>query len=340
MPRKLRDQVIVVTGASSGIGRETAIEAGRRGARLVLAARNQQALDDVVRRIEHAGGQAHAVVADVAEPEQVQRLADEAVRRFGRIDTWVNNAAISIYGTIDQLQPEELDRVIRVNLLGVMYGCRAAVLQMKRPRDAGGGGGTIINVGSALSDRAVPLASIYVASKFAVRGFTDALRMDLSREAPDIHVTLVLPASINTPLFSHARSRLGVKPRPIPPVYEPRVVADAILHAAEHPTRDIYAGDAGKALAIMERISPRLTDWWMLQGGRMFRKQKSTAPGNARDNLFQPMEGAGQSTGEWSDESFAASPYTRQVEMHPMRKPFLLGAAAVGALWLVRRLVR
>jgi short-subunit dehydrogenase len=329
MPRRLREQVIVITGASSGIGRDTAIEAGRCGAAVVLAARNEQALEEVATQIRQEGGRAHAVVTDVSDWSQVRRLADEAVRHFGRIDTWVNNAAISLYSPVDKLEPQELEQVLRVNVVGLMLGCRAAMEKMK-PR----GGGTIINLGSALSDRAVPLASAYVASKFAVRGFTDALRMELKHERSRIEVVLVLPASINTPLFARARSKLGVKPRPIPPVYDPRVVTEAILSSCVRPQRQVYAGQAGRALAILERFSPRLLDWWMLQGGRMFRKQVTDVPTPAEDNLFKPVPGPGQARGEWSGE---VVPHIPRPVRRQMRGPVLIAMGLLGAALLFRR---
>ena len=339
MPRRLSDQVVVITGASSGIGRETALELGKRGASVVLAARNEVALQAVAREVERQGGKAQVVVTDVADSDQVNRLAHSAVDRFGRIDTWVNNAGISTYGTVEQMTVEEIDRVIRVNLMGVIHGVKAVLPHLKRQ-----GHGTIINVASALGERSVPLQAAYCASKHGVKGFTEALRLELDHERSGISVTLVLPSSINTPLFSHARSRMGVKPRPIPPIYEPRVVAEAILFAAEHPRRDIVVGGGGKLLTVMERVSPSLVDWYMLQGGRMFKQQQTSQPDEGRDNLILPSNGtgseSGSTTGEFGQESHAASPLTRYLELHPNRKRVLFGAALVGAAALVRRVGR
>ncbi|HEX2193875.1 MAG TPA: SDR family oxidoreductase, partial [Candidatus Limnocylindria bacterium] len=236
MARPLRDQVVVITGASQGIGRQTAIAMAKQGASIVAAARNEEALNELARQVERLGGTPEPVVADVAEYDQVARLAQRALERFGRIDTWVNNAAVSVYATVDDLEPAELERVVQVNLLGVMYGSKVAVQHMR-----GRGGGTIVNVGSALSERAVPLQSAYVATKHGIQGFSEALRLELAHQQAGIDVVLILPSSINTPLFTLARSKLGVQPAPIPPVYEPSVVAEAICHAAEHGGRRLHA---------------------------------------------------------------------------------------------------
>jgi len=335
MARPLSDQVVVITGASQGIGRETALQMARRRASLVLAARNEEALLELAVQVERLGGQAETVVTDVAEYEQVERLAQRAVDRFGRIDTWVNNAAVSIYATVEQLEPDEMERLVQVNLLGQMYGSKVAVAHMK-PR----GEGTIINIGSALSERAIPLQSAYVASKHAVQGFTEALRLELIHESAGIDVVLILPSSINTPLFNFARSKLGVQPMPVPPVYEPRVVAEAICHAAEHGGREIVAGGWGKLLIIGQQLSGSLLDRYMLQGGRSFEQQKTSRPDDARDNLFDPSSGAGSTTGEFGEGSKSTSLYTTYLELHPNRKRFVVTALLVGALAFIRRIGR
>ena len=332
MPRPLNRQTIVITGASSGIGRETAVEAGKRGASVVLAARNEDALQEAARRIEQEGGRALVVPTDVGDWEQVERLAGAAVEHFGRIDTWVNNASVSTYAAVEETTAEEFDRVVQVNLMGTIYGVKAVLPYMKRQ-----GEGTIINVGSVLSERSVPLQSGYCAAKHGVKGFTEALRMELAREKSGINVTLILPSSINTPFFNHARSKMGVKPQPIPPVYEPRVVAEAILFAAEHPRRDIFAGGAGKMFAVMEAISAPLVDRYMLQGDRMFKQQQTDQPDDGRDNLFAPMNGGGRTRGDFGKGSWSASPYTRYLELHPNRKRLVLTAALVGVVALLQR---
>lgn len=331
MPRPLHQQTIVITGASSGIGRETAVEAGARGANVVLAARGEPALHEVAREIEAAGGRALVVPTDVGDRAQVERLAGAAVEHFGRIDTWVNDASVSVYATVEETTPEEFERVVQVNLMGTVYGCKAALPYMKQQ-----GGGTLINVSSTLAERAVPLMVSYCAAKHAVKGFTEGLRMELAREGNDIHVVQILPSSINTPFFDHARSKLGVKPQPIPPVYEPRVVAEAILFAAEHPRRDIYAGGFGRLLSVMGKISGPLTDRYMLLGGQMFKQQKSDQPDDGRDSLFAP-QGPNAVRGNYAGMTMPVSPYTRYLELHPNRKRIVAAALLAGAAALLAR---
>jgi short-subunit dehydrogenase len=327
----LDGQVVVITGASQGIGRETALQMARRGASLVLAARNEEALGELAHEVERLGGQAEIAPTDVAEHAQVELLGQRAMDRFGRIDTWVNNAAVSVYASLDEMTPEEIERVVRVNLLGQMHGAQVAVRHMK-PR----GQGRIINVGSALSERAVPLQSAYVASKHGVQGFGEALRLEMEHQRTGIEVVVILPSSINTPLFNFARSKMGVKPMPIPPVYEPRVVAQAICHAAEHGGREIVAGGWGKLLILAQRLSPSLLDRYMLQDGRSFAQQQTGEPEDRRDNLFEPSTGPGSTTGDFGEGSTATSVYTSVFELHPNRKRLALAAALAGTLVAVR----
>jgi short-subunit dehydrogenase len=326
------DQVVVITGASQGIGRETALLMADRGAAVVAAARNETALRTLVDEIERAGGRAEAVVADVADYDAVERIAERALERFGRIDTWVNNAAVSVYAPLDDMTPEEVDRVLRVNLLGQIHGAKVAVRTM-RPR----GQGTIINVGSALSERAIPLQSAYVAAKHGVAGFTEALRLELMESAPGIDVVLILPSSIDTPLFNFARSKLGRMPQPVPPVYEPRTVAEAITHAAEHGGRDIVVGGWGKMLIIGQRLSSSLLDRYMAQGRRTERQQVTTRSDDPRDNLFEPSTGPGSTRGDFGDGAKPVSLYTRELELHPMRKRLLVLVALLAGLTAIRK---
>ena len=235
----------------------------------------------------------------------------------------------------EEMTVEEIDRVVRVNLLGQLYGVKAAIPFMRRD-----GGGTIVNVGSALSARAVPLQATYVATKHAIKGFSEALRLELEHEQTGISVTLIMPASINTPLFSQARSRLGVRPAPVPPVYEPRVVAEAILFAAEHPRREIVVGGWGKLLVSGQWLSPSLLDRYMTHAGRLFKQQRTENPDTGRDNLMAPIPGPGSTTGEFGENSKSTSLYTRHLELHPNRKRSIAAASLLGVLLLVRRLGR
>jgi short-subunit dehydrogenase len=331
--KPLSEHVVVVTGASSGVGRETARLLGERGATVVLSARNEEALQSAAEEVRRLGGKALVHPADVSSWDQVEGLRDRAVAEFGAIDTWVNSAAVAVYGTVvDDLSAEEIHRVVEVTQMGQIYGMKVAAEQM---RDQGSG--VIVNVASALGRRSVPLQAPYCAAKHAVVGFAESLRMELAREAPGVHVTTLLPSSINTPLFVHARSKMQVLPMPIPPIYEPRVVAKVVAEVAETPRRDVVVGGGGKMLTAMQRVSPALADAFMLGPGKAFAKQKTDEPDNGKDNLFAPMGGSGSVTGQFGEKSKSTSVYTEQLEMHPGRQRSLLAAVAVLVFLSARR---
>jgi NAD(P)-dependent dehydrogenase (short-subunit alcohol dehydrogenase family) len=327
----ISQQVVVITGASSGIGRACALAFARAGASVVLAARNAAALQQVATEIEDLGAQAHFVVTDVGIWQDVARLAEQALDRFGRIDTWVNNAAVNEHATVEQMTIKEIDRIIQVNLMGQIYGMKAALVPMRAQQS-----GTIINVGSILSLRGAPLHAPYVAAKHGIAGFTETLRLELMHEKLPIHVTLVMPSYINTPLFVNSRSKLGVKPKPVPPVYEPEVVAEAVLFAAEHPRRDIIVGGQGALVGLLQWISPALLDRLMVMRGLMFEQQKTTQPDDGVDNLFEPTRGTGSVRGEW-EPALRSSFYTRHLELYPNRKRLLYALLGGGLFMLVRR---
>ncbi|MBA3549242.1 MAG: SDR family NAD(P)-dependent oxidoreductase [Nannocystis sp.] len=328
MKKPIADQVVVVTGASSGIGREVTIQLVNRGATVVAVARDLERLEALAASLALARGRIEVATADVAVWEQVRGVAEATVQQFGRIDTWVNNAAVSMYATVADSTVEEIARVIEVNLLGQVHGVKAALPAMQAQ-----GRGTIINVASVLAGRSVPLQSAYCASKHGVQGFMEALRMELQYQSPGIDVTVILPSSMNTPLFSHALSKLGVMPKPIPPIYAPQVAADAIVFAAEHPRRDIVAGGAGKALLILQRLCPDVLDWYMTSGGRFFRKQRTLLPDDGQNNLFSPVQGPGEVRGIFGEDAARTSLYTRIFEYYPRLKSAtaaLIGPWALG----------
>jgi len=306
----LREQVMVITGASSGIGLVTAKEAAARGACVVLAARNHQDLQHAVDEIRRHGGRAIHIVADVADRAQVERIADAAVREFGRVDTWVNNAAVSAYGRITDMPIEDMRRQMDVNYWGQVYGSIAAVRHLRER------GGALINVGSALCDRAIPLQGNYCAAKHALKAFTDTLRMELEEEGVPISVTLVKPASIDTPFFEKARTYLDVEPQPVPPVYAPEVVADVITEAAQRPIRELIAGGSGAKLSAA-RFVPRLADLYMERW--TFDAQSTDTPVNGRpDNLYEPVADDGGERGRnWTRHTRGSSVYTRAF-LHPL----------------------
>jgi NAD(P)-dependent dehydrogenase (short-subunit alcohol dehydrogenase family) len=328
--KPIAEQVVVITGTSNGIGRATALAFAERGASVVLAARNTEALQVVADQIAARGGQAHVVVTDVGSWQQVEHLANEALRRFGRIDTWVNNAAVNEHATVEQMTIEEIDRIIQVDLMGQIYGMKAALEPMRRQRS-----GNIINVGSVLSTRAAPLHAPYVAAKHGIAGFTDTLRLELMYEKMPINLTLILPGYIDTPLFVNSRSKLGVKPKPVPPIYAPELVADAILFAAEHPRRQIFVGAQAAFVNLLQRISPQLVDRLMLVRGFMFEQQKTNEPDDGFDNLFQPSRGPGSITGGWTRKPHDSF-YTRHLDFYPYRKAVLWAALGWGLFRLAR----
>jgi short-subunit dehydrogenase len=324
--KNLGEQVIVITGASSGIGRATAKMAAKAGARLVLAARSETALDELVEEIIASGGEAIAVVADVGQEKDVDRIAATANSHFGGFDTWVNNAGVSIYGSLTEVPLEDQRRLFETNYWGVVYGSLVAAAHLSR------NGGAIINVGSIVSDRAMPLQGAYSASKHAVKGFTDALRMELEHEEVPVSVTLIKPGAINTPYTQHAKNYLDVEPKFPPPVYAPEVVAEAILHCAQNPVRDLFVGGSGKALATAEKYAPRVTD--KLMDLLAFDSQKSDKPNVDRDeNGLDGPSGGGATHGNHEGYVAESSIYTQSV-MHPLVAGGLL-LAGIGLAYAV-----
>jgi short-subunit dehydrogenase len=254
--KPLDQQVIVITGASSGIGLATAETAAKRGAKVVLAARSAQTLDAVVLpRITGAGGQAIAVECDVADRGQVERVAQEAVARFGRIDTWVNNAGVAIYGRIEEVSEADNRRLFDTNFWGVVNGSLAALPHLRKQ------GGALINIGSEVSEAAVPMLGMYVASKHAVKGFTDALRIEIERldKAP-VSITLIQPTATDTPFDEHGKNYMEQEPNLPSPMLDPQQVADAVLEAAVKPTRDTRVGVMSKLNTFTAKNLPGLAD--------------------------------------------------------------------------------
>jgi NAD(P)-dependent dehydrogenase (short-subunit alcohol dehydrogenase family) len=330
--KPIEEQVVVLTGASSGIGREAALRFAARGARVILAARDEAALRDLEKVIRAQGGQAVAVPTDVSQWPEVERLAQRAVEAFGRIDTWVNIAAVSTYATVEQLSLDEFHRVMDVNFFGQVHGCRAALPHLKAQ-----GRGALICIGSALSDRAVPLQAAYCASKHALKGFVEALRVEQLHDGSEIQITLVKPSSMNTPLFDQALTRMGYKPKPISPVYAPAIAADIIVHCAAHRERDIVAGGAAKLLTGLETVGGPLLDWWQEKTAYSGQRSTEPKPDAAPNNLWQPLPGMGRSEGTFKARRFSA--YTR-LRLQPRLAAATIGALSAVALARARRSAR
>ncbi|MBO0816186.1 MAG: SDR family oxidoreductase [Actinobacteria bacterium] len=283
----MESQTVVVTGASAGIGRATARLFGERGANVGLIARGQAGLDGAAREVEEAGGKAVAVSADVADYQQVTAAAQQIEDRLGPIDVWVNVAFTSVFAPFAEITAEEFRRVTEVSYLGFVYGTMAALHRM-RPR----GQGTIVQVGSALGERSIPLQSAYCGAKHAVNGFTSSLRCELLHERSGVHVTVVQMPAVNTPQFSWVRSRLPKHPQPVPPIYQPEVAARSVVYAADHPRRRQYwVGASATATILGNRVAPALLDRYLARTGYGSQQTAEPADPDRPDNLLQPVDG-------------------------------------------------
>ena len=322
--KKLNEQVIVLTGATSGIGLVTARMAAERGAKLLLVARNEDALKQLTDEINGSGGEAHYVAADVGIEADVKKIAAEALNKFGTFDTWINNAGVTIYGKLEDVPIDDLRQLFETNFWGVVYGSLIAARNLKTT------GGALINLGSTLSDVAIPLQGMYCASKHAVKGFTDALRIELEAEDAPISVTLIKPSAIDTPYTDHARNYLKNEPQNPPPVYSPETVAEAILHCAENPTRDVFIGAGGKAMSVMGKVAPRTTDI-VMENSMLSIQKKDEKPKNGRlEGLYESHDASLKERGHYDGHVMESSIYTTGT-LHPKSVSVGVMAAALGA---------
>jgi NAD(P)-dependent dehydrogenase (short-subunit alcohol dehydrogenase family) len=294
--KPINQQVVAVVGASSGIGREAALQFAKRGAKLVVSGRSESKLASLVDEIRGFGSEVTTVVADVTVFEQVKAIADRTVEVYGRLDTWVHCPAIAVYAPFDRTTPEEFQRVIDVGLMGQVYGAMAALPHLKRE-----GRGVLIHVSSVLGRRSLPLQSSYCTAKHGMEGFIESLRVELQHEGIPISVTSVKPAAVNTPLYNNALTRLGVKPASLPPFYDPSLVADAILYVAEHPTRDFLVGDAARALDVLQRLSPSLVDFILERVAFQLQRTSQPKSEDAPNNIYEPVPANDRVKGDFNN---------------------------------------
>jgi NAD(P)-dependent dehydrogenase (short-subunit alcohol dehydrogenase family) len=283
---RTKAEVVVVTGASAGVGRATAQEFARHGASVALLARGHDGLEGARRDVETLGGKALVLPTDVADAAAVEAAADAAERAFGPIDIWVNDAMASVFSPFHQMTADEFKRVTEVTYLGYVYGTMSALRRML-PRDRG----TIVQVGSALAYRSIPLQSAYCGAKHAIAGFTDSIRCELIHDHSNVHITMVQMPALNTPQFSWVESRLPRKPQPVPPIYQPEVAARAIYWAAHHRRRELYVGSSTVAAIVGNKVAPGVLDHYLGRTGYDSQQTNEPADPNRANNLWEPVAG-------------------------------------------------
>jgi NAD(P)-dependent dehydrogenase (short-subunit alcohol dehydrogenase family) len=307
--KPVHDQVVVVFGASSGMGRASAKLFAAKGAKVVAAARGAEGLASLKAEIEAAGGTCVTQVADVSAFEQVKSVADLAIAHFGRIDTWVGVAGVWATASFEETKPEELYRIIQVNLFGQAHGMWAALPHLKRNLERGEPGGAIICFSSVLGQLGHPMTSAYCASKHGLNGMVDALRIELKQQNLPISVTTIMPFGTNTPIYDTGLSRIGFTPRPAPPIVQPEVVAEAVVYAAENPVRQVYGSGIAKALVMVNQLVPELMDDFMAVNlSPEKQKSKKAIADNEPNGLYFPVADW-RIHGDFDDESIDRSPY-------------------------------
>ncbi|MFD5053147.1 SDR family oxidoreductase [Streptomyces tendae] len=322
-------EVVVVTGATGGVGRATARAFGARGAAVALIARGEHALQRAAEEVEAAGGRALPLVVDVADAEAVDTAATRVEEEFGPIDVWVNAAFSTVFAPVPEIRPEELRRATEVTYFGFVHGTQAALRRMT-PRDRG----TIVQVGSALAERSVPLQAVYCGAKHAIQGFTESLRCELLHDRSGVRVTMVQMPGLNTPQFSWVLTRLPRHPRPVAPVYQPEVAARAVLHAADHPERRMYwVGGSTVATLLGQKFAPGLLDRYLARTGYDGQQTDEPVDRSRPVNLWKPPDDTAPDDygahGIFDDE---AHPRSVQFWISRNRRPLALATAVTGAV--------
>jgi NAD(P)-dependent dehydrogenase (short-subunit alcohol dehydrogenase family) len=315
--KPLSQQVVVVAGGSYGLGRAIARAAADRGAKVVVGARTREALDAAVGEVEAAGSEGLAVEVDVARREDVERLVSESVERFGRVDSYVANAMVTVYAEAHRLADDELRRVFDVNFFGGVYGFWAALPELRKSR------GTFVQIASALSYRAIPLQAAYCASKHALRAFFESARVEQEKERSGVDICVILPGAINTPQFDRARQKIGLQPQPVPPIYQPEPFAEAVVRCCERPTRELPVGWGSQKALWGQKLSPRTGDLVLLRTGWKAQHTQELKPQDSPDNLFEPMPGDPGAHGRFDDQARESTAWT-WIRLHRA----LLGAGA------------
>lgn len=327
-------ETVVVTGASAGLGRAIAMEFGKRGAQVALLARGKQGLESAAEEIERMGGKALPIPTDVADAEAVQAAANATEERFGPIDVWVNNAMVSVFSPVKDMKPEEYKRATEVTYLGVVYGTLAALKRML-PRDRG----AIVQVGSALSYRSIPLQSAYCGAKHAIIGFTDSLRCELIHDKSNLRLTVVHMPAMNTPQFEWVKSRLNHKPQPVPPIFEPEVGARAVYWAAHHDRREVWVGGSTVSAIVGNKMAPGALDHYLGRTGYDSQQTPEMDDPSRPDNLWSPVDASEDhgAHGTFDDKSRRFS-YQLWADLHRRSLGIGLGIAAgvAGALLAFR----
>src|SRR6266566_3897541 len=313
---------VVITGASAGVGRATARKFARSGARVALLARGRDGLEAARKEVEEFGGKALVILVDVANADQVEAAAAQIEAELGKIDIWINNAMVSVFSPIKEMMPEEFRRVTEVTFLGCVYGTLAALKRML-PRDRG----TIVQVGSALAHRSIPLQSAYCASKHAMQGFTESLRCELIHDKSEVRVTMVQLPALNTPQFGWVKSQLPRKAQPVPPIFQPEVAAEAIYFAAHHPRREFYVGMPSVEAIVVNKITPGLLDHYLASTGYDSQQHDGAEDPNRPNNLWHPVPGDHGARGAFDTRARSWSP---QLWTSEHRTLLAVGVLALG----------